>query len=71
MEHTTHTTDALEAELLELLAADAAQNARVEALLSTGTPEALVADIRLQLAQGAAELDTLERQQQVIERALG
>ena len=40
MEHTTHTTDALEADILQLL------------------------------AQGAAELDALDRQQQVIARAL-
>ncbi len=72
MEHTTHTTDtdALLAEVNALLLEGAATDARVEALLRTGSPAVRMADLALQLELGRRELDQIERDQLAIEAAL-
>jgi len=70
MEHATHTTDTLLAEVDALLAEMAANDARVEALLRTGSPAVRMADLALQLELGRRELDQIERDQLAIEAAL-
>lgn len=72
MEHTTHDTDtdALLAEVDALLAATAATDARVEALLRTGSPALRMADLALQMELGRQELDQIERDQRAIEAAI-
>lgn len=72
MEHTTPTidTDALLAEVDALLADAAATDARVEALLRTGSPAVRMADLRLQMELGRHELDQIEQEQAAIEAAI-
>jgi len=72
MEHTTHDidADALLAEVDALLLEGAAMDARVEALLRTGSPAARMADLALQLELGRQELDQIEREQAAIEVAI-
>ena len=71
MDHTT-TTDiaALEAEVNALLAEAAVMDARVEALLRTGSTAVRMADLALQLELGRRELDQIEQEQQAIEAAI-
>ena len=73
MEHTTHDidADALLAEVHALLAETAATVARVEALLRTGSPAVVMADLALQMELGRQELDQIEREQRAIEAAIG
>ena len=72
MEHTTPTTDtdALLAEVDALLAEAAATDARVEALLRTGSPAVVMADLAFQMELGRQELDQIEREQRAIEAAI-
>lgn len=72
MEHTTPdtATDALLAEVDALLAEGAAMDARIEALLRTGSPAVLMADLALQLELARQELDQIEREQRAIEAAI-
>lgn len=72
MEHTTHDidADALLAEVDALLVEVAATDARVEALLRTGSPAVVMADLALQMELGRQELDQVEREQQAIEAAI-
>ena len=72
MEHTTPdtATDALLAEVAALLAEGATMNARIEALLRTGSPSARMADLALQLELGRQELDQIEQYQLDIEAAV-
>lgn len=72
MEHTTPAidADALLAEVDALLADVAATDARVEALLRTGSPAVVMADLALQMELGRQELDQIEREQQAIEAAI-
>jgi hypothetical protein len=71
MDHTT-TTDiaALEAEVDALLLEVAATDARVEALLRTGSTAVRMADLALQLELGRRELDQIEQEQRAIEAAI-
>ena len=71
MDNTT-TTDiaALEAEVDALLAETAVMDARVEALLRTGSTSVRMADLALQLELGRRELDQIEQEQQAIEAAI-
>lgn len=71
MDHTT-TTDiaALEAEVDALLAETAVMDARVEALLRTGSTAVRMADLALQLELGRRELDQIEQEQRAIEAAI-
>ena len=73
MEHTTldTDTDALLAEVDALLAEGAATDARVEALLRTGSPAVVMADLALQMELGRQELDQIEQEQRAIEAAIG
>jgi cell division protein FtsB len=72
MEHTTPITDtaALLAEVDALLLEVAATDARVEALLRTGSTAVRMADLALQMELGSAELDQIEREQAAIEAAI-
>ena len=72
MEHTTHDidADALLAEVDALLVEVAATDARVEALLRTGSTAARMADLALQMELGRQELDQIEREQRAIEAAI-
>jgi len=71
MDHTTTTdTDALLAEVNALLAETAATDARIEALLRTGSPAVVMADLALQMELGRQELDQIERDQLAIEAAI-
>jgi hypothetical protein len=71
MDHTTTTdTDALLAEVDALLAETAATDARIEALLRTGSPAVVMADLALQMELGRQELDQIERDQLAIEAAI-
>lgn len=72
MEHTTHDidTDALLAEVDALLAEGAATDARIEALLRTGSTAIVMADLALQMELGRHELDEIEREQRAIEAAI-
>ena len=71
MDHTTTTDiDALEAEVNALLAEAAATDARIEALLRTGSPAVRMADLRLQMELGRQELDQIEQEQRAIEAAI-
>ena len=72
MEHTTPdaATDALLAEVDALLAEGAAMDARIEALLRTGSPAVRMADLALQLELGRQELDQIEQDQLDIEAAI-
>lgn len=72
MEHTTHAIDitALEAEVDALLAQDAAQAERIEALLATGSTALRMADLAHRMEQGARELAVQERYQRRIARAM-
>jgi hypothetical protein len=72
MEHTTPATDtdALLAEVDALLAEAAATDARVEALLRTGSTATRMADLAIQLEQGRRELDQIEQEQRTIEGAI-
>ena len=72
--HNTTATDtataALLAEVDALLAETAATDARVEALLRTGSPAVVMADLALQMELGRQELDQIERDQLAIEAAI-
>lgn len=72
MEHTTPITDtdALLAEVDALLAETAATDARIEALLRTGSSAVVMADLALQMELGRQELDQIEREQRAIEAAI-
>jgi RNA polymerase-binding transcription factor DksA len=72
MEHATTDTDtaALLAEVDALLEQAAATDARVEALLRTGSPAVRMADLALQMELGRQELDQIEREQAAIEAAI-
>ena len=72
MEHTTHDidADALLAEVDALLVEVAATDARVEALLRTGSPAVVMADLALQMELGRQELDQIEQEQRAIEAAI-
>ena len=71
MDHTTTTDiDALEAEVNALLAEAAVMDARVEALLRTGSPAVVMADLALQIELGRPELDQIEQEQRAIEAAI-
>ena len=72
MDHTTTTdTDALMAEVDALLADSAATDARVEALLATGSTAVRIADLALQAQLASRELDVQARYQRRIARAIG
>ena len=73
MDHTTPAidADALLAEVDALLVEVAATDARVEALLRTGSPAVVMADLALQMELGRQELDQIEREQRAIEAAIG
>lgn len=68
--HTDTDTAALLAEVDALLLEVAATDARVEALLRTGSPAVRMADLALQVEMGRAELDQIEREQAAIEAAI-
>jgi len=71
MDHTTDIDiDALEAEVNALLAETAVMDARVEALLRTGSTAVRMADLALQLELGRRELDQIEQEQLAIEAAI-
>jgi len=71
MDHTTPTDiAALEAEVDALLAETAVMDARVEALLRTGSTAVRMADLALQLELGRRELDQIEQEQRAIEAAI-
>ena len=72
MDHTTPAidADALLAEVDALLLEVAATDARVEALLRTGSTSVRMADLALQLELGRRELDQIEQEQQAIEAAI-
>lgn len=71
MDHTTDIDiDALEAEVNALLAETAVTDARVEALLRTGSTAVRMADLALQLELGRRELDQIEQEQLAIEAAI-
>lgn len=72
MDHTTPAidADALLAEVDALLLEVAATDARVEALLRTGSTSVRMADLALQLELGRRELDQIEQEQRVIEAAI-
>ena len=72
MERTTHDidADALLAEVDALLVEVDATDARVEALLRTGSPAVVMADLALQMELGRQELDQIEREQRAIEAAI-
>ena len=71
MDNTTTTDiDALEAEVNALLAEAAVMDARVEALLRTGSTAVRMADLALQLELGRRELDQIEQEQLAIEAAI-
>ena len=72
MDHPTTTdTDALMAEVDALLADSAATDARVEALLATGSTAVRIADLALQAQLASRELDVQARYQRRIARAIG
>ena len=73
MDHATTTTDtdALMAEVDALLADSAATDARVEALLATGSTAVRLADLALQAQLASRELDVQARYQRRIARAIG
>lgn len=72
MEHTTPDidTDALLAEVNALLAEGAAMDARIEALLATGSPAVRMDDLALQMELGRQELDQIEAEQAEIARQI-
>jgi len=71
MDHTTPTDiAALEAEVDALLAETAVMDARVEALLRTGSTAVRMADLARQLELGRRELDQIEQEQRAIEAAI-
>ena len=71
MEHTTATDiAALEAEIAAIEADDAAQQARVSALLGTGSAAVRLADCQVMAQQAARELAVQERYQRWIARAI-
>jgi hypothetical protein len=72
MDHTTPAidADALLAEVDALLLEVAATDARVEALLRTGSTAARMADLAIQLELGRRELDQIEQEQRAIEAAI-
>lgn len=72
MDHTTPAidADALLAEVDALLLEVAATDARVEALLRTGSTAVRMADLALQLELGRRELDQIEQEQLAIEAAI-
>lgn len=72
MDHTTPAidADALLAEVDALLLEVAATDARVEALLRTGSTSVRMADLALQLELGRRELDQIEQEQRTIEAAI-
>jgi hypothetical protein len=72
MDHAT-TTDitALEAEIAAIEAEDAAQQARVNALLATGSTAVRIADLAVQAQQASRDLAVQERYQRRIARAIG
>lgn len=72
MEHTTHdiNADALLAEVGALLAEGDAMDARIDALLCTGSAAVVMADLALQMELGRQQLDQIERDQLAIEAAI-
>jgi hypothetical protein len=72
MDHTTPTTDtdALLAEVNALIAESDAIDARIEALLATGSTAVRMADLARQLELGRQELDQIEADQAEIVRQL-
>lgn len=72
MEHTTTDIDidALLAEVDAVIAESAAIDARVDALLRTGSTAARMADLALQMEIGRQELDQIEQEQQAIAAAI-
>lgn len=74
MDHATHATDidtaALLAEVDALIAESNAIDARTDALLRTGSPAVVMADLALQMELGRQELDQIERDQLAIEAAI-
>lgn len=71
MEHTTD-IDALEAEITALMADDAAQRARVDALLAgTGSTAARIADCQVMADQLERDSTVQARYQRRIAQALG
>lgn len=72
MDDITTTTDiaALEAEIAAIEAAHAEQQARVSALLSTGSAAVRLADCQAMAEQAARELAVQERYQRRIARAI-
>lgn len=68
---TTTDTDALLAEVDALLADSAAMDARVDALLATGSTAVRIADLALQAQLASRELDVQARYQRRIARAIG
>jgi hypothetical protein len=70
MEHTTATIDALEAEINALIAEDAAQTARINALLATGSAAVRLADCRVMAAQLDRDSRVQARYQRRIARGI-
>jgi hypothetical protein len=74
MDHVTYATDtetaALLAEVDALLAEADATDARIEALLRTGSTAVVMADLALQMELGRQELDQIERDQMAIQAEL-
>ena len=71
MEHTTPTdTAAFIAETGAFIAAAEATDARIEALLATGSTAVRLADLALQLEMGRRELDEIEQEQAAIGAAI-
>lgn len=72
MEHATHDidADALLAEVDALLAGGDAMDARIEALLRTGSTAVVMADLALQMELGRQQLDQIEQDQLAIEAAI-
>ena len=70
--HTTIDTDtaALLAEVDALIAETAAMDARINAILRTGSPAVRIADLKLQMELGRQELDQIERDQIAIAAAI-
>ena len=71
MDHTTTIdADALLAEVNALLAEVVETDARIEALLRTGSVAVRLADLALQMELGRQELDQIEQEQRAIEAAI-
>jgi hypothetical protein len=71
MDHpTTIDADALLAEVNTLIAEAAETDARIEALLRTGSVAVRLTDLALQMELGRQELDQIEQEQRAIEAAI-